>query len=191
MDIVEFFELSGGKWFSQRTSHHFAFKQSESGKSDLLIEVLLKTDPAVLQLCKQFEIDAALALCGARISCDGTMEWDQEKRTGSTILVPISDPDKPNEGQLLHGTGNAETAPMAGRYIMGRDDALTLIIDHERMYSEERLWFAGPNLRIRTSLLKQADGFSSASFCSEIRMGLSKPQSTSTDMAQAVTENKR
>jgi len=40
MDIQEFFELSAGKWFSHRTSHHLAFKQSESGKSDITIEML-------------------------------------------------------------------------------------------------------------------------------------------------------
>jgi len=54
---------------------------------------------------------------------------------------------------------------------MGDDDALTLMGESETLYSEERLWFASPNLRLRTSTIKQLDGFSTASFCSEIRMG--------------------
>lgn len=180
MDIVEFFQQSSGKWFSQRTSHHLAFKQSEGGKSELQIELLDKTDPAVIQLCEQYEMDPALALCGARVTWDGTMEWDSEKHEGSTVLVPIADPTNSNEGKLLREMGYAEKAPVAGRYVMGVDDALTLVTEYETMYSEERLWFASPNLRLRTSILKRFGGFSMATFCSEIRLGGAKPVSAAT-----------
>ncbi len=175
MDITEFFQQSSGKWFSQRTSHHLAFKQSESGKSDIRIEMLAIADPEVIKLCEQHEIDPALALCGARVIWDGTMEWDEEKHTGSTVLVPVADPENPKQGKLLRETGYAEKAPVAGRYVMGDDESLTLITEYETMYSEERLWFASPNLRLRTSILKRFGGFSMASFCSEIRMGVTKP----------------
>lgn len=174
MDITEFFQQSTGKWFSQRTSHHLAFKQSEGGKSDLIIEMLAKDDPEVLKLCEQYEVDPTHALCGARVSWNGTMEWDEEKHSGSTVLVPIADSTNPNEGKLLREMGYAEKAPVAGRYVMGSDDALTLITEYDTMYSEERLWFASPNLRLRTSILKRFGGFSMASFCSEIRMGGAK-----------------
>jgi hypothetical protein len=86
--------------------------------------------------------------------------------------VPVPDADKLNEGQLLREMGYAEKAPVAGRYVMGDDGALTLITDYETMYSEERLWFASPNLRLRTSILKRFGGFSMASLSSEIRMGV-------------------
>ncbi|MBW4690386.1 MAG: phycobiliprotein lyase [Lyngbya sp. HA4199-MV5] len=175
MDIVEFFQLSSGKWFSQRTSHHLTFKQTEGGQSELQIELLPKLDPDVIKLCEQYEMDPALALCGARVLWGGTMEWDKEKHTGNTVLVPIANPDKPNEGKLLREMDSAEKAPVAGRYIMGSDEALTLITEYETMYSEERLWFASPNLRLRTSILKQPGGFSMASFCSEIRKGVVTP----------------
>jgi hypothetical protein len=183
MDIVEFFQQSAGKWFSQRTSHHLAFKQSESGKSDIRIEMLPKDDPEVIKLCEQYEFESSLALCGARVSWDGTMEWDEGKHSGSTVLVPIADPDKPNEGKLLREMGYAEKAPVAGRYVMGSDEALTLITEYETMYSEERIWFASNNLRLRTSILKRFGGFSMASFCSEIRMGGTQPQAKDTDAA--------
>ncbi len=49
MDIQEFFELSAGKWFSHRTSHHLAFKQAEDGKSDITIEMMAKDDPEVIK----------------------------------------------------------------------------------------------------------------------------------------------
>ena len=181
MNIVEFFQQSAGKWFSQRTSHHLAFKQSESGKSDIVIEMLPSNDPEVVKLCEQYEIDPTLALCGARVTWNGTMEWDEEKHTGSTVLVPIADPENPKEGKLLREMGYAEKAPVAGRYRMGDDEALTLITEYESMYSEERLWFASPNLRLRTSILKRFGGFSMATFCSEIRMGGTQPQAQTAD----------
>lgn len=180
MDIMEFFQLSSGKWFSQRTSHHLAFRQSEAGKSQIVIELLSKADAAVIQLCQQYETDPALALCGARVTWDGSMEWDEEKHEGSTVLVAIADAENPATGKLLREVGYAEKAPVAGRYVMGSDDALTLITEYETMYSEERLWFASPNLRLRTSILKRFGGFSMASFCSEIRLGVTAPaESTS------------
>lgn len=181
MDIVEFFEQSAGKWFSQRTSHHLAFKQSESGKSNIQIEMLAKDAPEVIQLCQQYEIDPALALCGARVTWEGTMEWDEEKHEGSTVLVPVAESHHAKEGKLLREMGYAEKAPVAGRYVVGEDEALTLITEYETMYSEERLWFASPNLRLRTSILKRFGGFSMASFCSEIRMGGVKPPAENAD----------
>ena len=189
MDIQEFFEQSAGKWFSQRTSHHLAFKQAENGKSNITIEMLSADDSEVAKLCQQYDIDPRLALCGARVTWDGMMEWDgegnadKEQHKGSTVLVPVPDPDKPNEGQLLREMGYAEKAPVAGRYIMGSDDALTLITDYETMYSEERLWFASPNLRLRTSILKRFGGFSMASLSSEIRMGVTQAPKQTEDAA--------
>ncbi|NES93899.1 MAG: phycobiliprotein lyase [Desertifilum sp. SIO1I2] len=175
MDITEFFQQSSGKWFSQRTAHHLAFKQTESGQSNIEIAMLEANDPAIAKLCEQYQIDPALALCGARVTWNGTMDWDEEKHSGSTVLVPVADPDQPNEGKLLREVGYAEKVPVAGRYVMGDDGALTLITDYETMYSEERLWFASPNLRLRTSILKRFGGFSMASLCSEIRMGVTAP----------------
>jgi hypothetical protein len=171
MNIEEFFALSAGKWFSHRTSHHLAFKQSEDGKSDITIEMLAADHPEVVQLCQQYEINPQAASCGARVTWNGTMEWDEEKHTGSTVLVTIPDPHSPKEGKLLREMGYAEKAPVAGTYKMGDDDALTLVTEYETMWSEERLWFASPNLRMRVSILKRFGGFSMASFTSEIRTG--------------------
>ncbi len=184
MDIKEFFEQSAGKWFSQRSSHHLAFRQAENGKSNINIEMLVADAPEVIALCQQYDVDPALAICGARVTWDGTMDWDEEKHQGSTVLVPIADSDKSHEGRLLREMGYAEKAPVAGRYIMGSDEALTLITEYETMYSEERLWFASPNLRLRTSILKRFGGFSMASLCSEIRMGVTQPPKQAEDAAK-------
>lgn len=180
MDITEFFQQSCGKWISQRTSHHLAFNQSESGKSDIRIEMLPTDAPEVIKLCEQSNVDPALALCGTRVSWDGTMEWDAKTQTWSSVIVAIADADHPNQGKLLRDTSRAGKAPVAGRYVIGSDDALTLITEDDTLYSEERLWFASPNLRLRTSILKQVSGFSTASFCSEIRMGGVQPPAKAT-----------
>jgi len=189
MDITEFFQQSAGRWVSQRTNHHLALKQTESGKSSIEIEMLAKSDPDIVTICQQYDVDAALALCGVRITWDGMMEQDQRKRPGSTVIVPVAGFDCPNEGKLLRG--NVGKTAIAGRYIMAADDALTLIAEDETLYSEERIWFASPNLRLRTGILKRPDGFSSTSFCSEIRLGLTQPAvntanpSTASDPAPA------
>jgi hypothetical protein len=187
MNIEEFFELSAGKWFSHRTSHHLAFKQAEDGKSDIVIETLPADHPEVVKLCQQYEIDPNHASCGARVTWNGTMEWDEEKHTGSTVLATVPDEDNPSSGKLLREMGYAEKAPVAGTYKMGSDGALTLTTEYETMWSEERLWFASPNLRMRVSILKRFGGFSMASFTSEIRMGGTTPAAKSNAETNSVS----
>ena len=55
------------------------------------------------------------------------------------------------------------------------------------MWSEERLWFASPNLRMRVSVLKRFGGFSMASFTSEIRMGSTDASRMATEAANTAT----
>lgn len=186
MNIEEFFELSAGKWFSHRTSHHLAFKESEDGKSDIVIEMLDADHPEVIKLCEQYEIHPSSASCGARVTWNGTMEWDEEKHSGSTVLVTVPDTENPDEGKLLREMGYAEKAPVAGTYKMGNDGALMLITEYETMWSEERLWFASPNLRMRVSVLKRFGGFSMASFTSEIRMGATAASAKANAVANSV-----
>lgn len=174
MDIIEFFQQSAGKWFSQRSNHYLANPHLEAGKTDLWIEILASSDPAVIELCEQYRIEPSTALLGLHVKWDGTVGADQRKQAGSTVLVPIANPQNPKTGQLLQKTANQDS-PVTGRYILGNDDALTLITESPTMSVEERLWFESPNLRLRTSTIKRSDGFSLASFCSEIRMGVTQP----------------
>ncbi|BAY07034.1 phycobiliprotein lyase [Calothrix sp. NIES-2098] len=171
MNIEEFFELSAGKWFSHRTSHLLAVKQSEEGKSNIIIEMLAADDPEVIKLCQKYEVNPSSAACSVRVTGNGAIAGDKEKHSGSTVLVAVPDADNPNEGKLLQETNNAATVDIAGRYKIGSDDAVTLTIESETIWSEERIWFASPNLRMRASVMKHNDGFSMASFISEIRMG--------------------
>ena len=85
------------------------------------------------------------------------------------MLIIIPNFDDLNQGQLLQNRGNGNSPKISGRYIMGSDDVLMLTTESEGLYVEERFWYLIPNLRLRTSVVNRPQGFSLASFCSEIR----------------------
>ncbi len=170
MDIIEFFKLSAGEWFSQRTIHNLVSGELQAGKSEVNFEILEKTDPTLIKLCEQNQVDSsATELIGLKISWNGTTKKEQVKDLGSTMLILIPNSDDSNQGKLLQDRGNGNSEKISGRYIMGSDDVLTLITESEGLYAEERFWYLIPNLRLRTSVVKRPQGFALASFCSEIR----------------------
>jgi CpeS-like protein len=174
MDVQEFFELSAGKWFSQKTSHHLTLKQSEQGKSDLAIETLPNNDPQILQLCQQAGIDPSLTWGGTKYTWKGTTHWDTQQQSqanqqGSSIVVAIPDPGSTNSGRLFQAIGGATSSPVIAQYSLGDDDAITLTIDNNDTHSEERIWFESPNVRVRTTIVTRANGDNIATFYSEIR----------------------
>ncbi len=170
MDIIEFFKLSVGEWFSQRTIHNLVSGELQAGKSEVNFEILEKTDPTIIKLCEQHQVDPSVTeLIGVKIKWNGTTNKEQVKDAGSTMLILIPNSDDPNQGRLLQDRGNGNSNQFNGRYIMGSDDVLTLITESEGLYAEERFWYLIPNLRLRTSVVKKPLGFTLASFCSEIR----------------------
>jgi hypothetical protein len=170
MNIIEFFDLSAGKWFSQRTVHHLASGKLQAGKSNLIIETLSGDDASVIQLCQQYDSDPGLAWGGLRLSWDGTVDSNPKKQMGSTMLVAVRSPEKDREGLLLQNRKDLNNTTLTGRYILGDDEVLTLITETEAFYAEERFWYLMPNLRLRTSMVQRKDGLNQAAFCSEIRL---------------------
>ncbi|MGL5133501.1 MAG: phycobiliprotein lyase, partial [Planktothrix sp.] len=154
MNIIEFFELSAGKWFSQRTLHNLKSGQLQAGKSNLIIESLPQTDAKVIQLCQQHHIDPTTISGGFCSTWDGTTEGNSNQQKGSAILVPIINPDHPQTGQLLQTQGDNPHQSLSGRYNLGEDEVLTVITETPNLYVEERLWYLMPNLRLRTSIVK-------------------------------------
>lgn len=169
MEIAEFLELCAGKWFSLRTSYHLDRAQVENSKSDLSVERLSQDCPEIIALCQQSNIDASEVLGGTKTLWDNSVDWGKPKQVGSAILILVPDRDRPQTGKLVHAVGTPAKTPISGRYNLGNDEALTFIVEEEKFYLEERLWYASPNLRMRTSLIKQANGFSKTAFYSEIR----------------------
>ncbi|NET33167.1 MAG: phycobiliprotein lyase [Cyanothece sp. SIO1E1] len=175
MDVMAFFQLSAGRWRSQRTTHHLAFKSSETGEFEIQVEALAAEHPQVVEICQLHEVDPGLAVGGAYVRWQGEMAWDKkddndDNHDGSTIFALIPDAEQARQGTLLRDRGYAEIVPVAGRYHMNDEDALVLTTEYETMSSVERFWFASPSLRLRTSTVKRFGGFTTATFCTEIRM---------------------
>jgi CpeS-like protein len=173
MDVVEFFERSAGRWRSQRTTHHLAFRRAEVGDSEIAVVFLTAADPEVEALCRFHEVDPKLAVGGSRVTWQGTMSWDRDTEgghEGKTVFAIVPDPDNPRQGRLLRELGYAEIVPVVGRFHMDEADGLILTTEYETMSSIERFWFVNPQLRLRTSTVKRFGGFSTASFCSEAQM---------------------
>ena len=172
MNVMEFFQQSAGQWQSQRTTHHLPFRRAELGGSNISVEALPADNEKVVEICKLHDVDPSLAVGGAFVEWNGEMAWDrdEENHQGSTIFALIPDEDNPQKGRLLRERGYAEIVPVIGRYEMDSEDGLLLTTDYETMSSVERFWFAGPDLRLRTSVVKRFGGLSTASFCAESRV---------------------
>jgi hypothetical protein len=181
-DVMDFFRASEGCWSSQRNSHHLAMRRSEGGRSEITITCLAPGDPRVVEICHLHKFDPALNIGGALVEWTGTVDFDNDPHDGRAIMVPVPDAPGSPEGSMLRDIGYAELDPVAGRYRMGDDGALTLITTYSETESEERFWFASPNLRLRASVLKRWGGFSMATFSSEIRK--SKPTTESANQAK-------
>jgi CpeS-like protein len=172
MDAMEFFHSSAGEWRSHRTTHHLAFRQAEMGDSNIEVIALGADDARVAEICEMHEVDPIRAAGGAFVTWHGSMAWDKddENHKGSTVFAIVPDPENPRQGLMLRERGYAEIVPVAGRFEMDDEDGLLLITEYETMSSIERFWFANPNVRMRTSTVKRFGGFSTSTFCTEIRV---------------------
>jgi hypothetical protein len=181
MDVMDFFRLSAGQWQSQRTTHHLPFRRAELGGSTIAVEALEQGHPSVVEICQLHGVDPALAVGGALVTWEGSMAWDREdeNHAGNTVFALVPDRDRPSQGQLLRERGYAEIVPVIGRYEVDGDQGLVLTTEYETMSSVERFWFANPNLRLRTSVVKRFGGFNTASFCAETRISAPTPPAES------------
>ncbi|WP_017326213.1 phycobiliprotein lyase [Synechococcus sp. PCC 7336] len=172
MDIHQFVQLSLGQWRSQRSAHHLIFQHFEEVRSVIDIEPVSATAPEVIALCQSYKIDTKTIAQPFRMSWEGESDWDEdEELSGSTVLVPVPDPDNPKQGKLLRDRGYAETVPAAALFSISEDGTFTLVSQYDRASAEERIWFATPQLRFRVASIKTSDGTGvlTASFSSEIR----------------------
>lgn len=172
MNAMEFFQHSTGKWRSQRTTHHLAFKRTESGESEIYVEALSASDPRIIEICQMHEHDPATAVGGAYVSWQGSMGWDKsdENHEGTTVFALVPSDATGHQGILLRERGYAEIVPVAGQYEMDDQNCLVLTTDYDSMSAVERFSFPSNDLRMRTSTVKRFGGFSTATFCTEFRV---------------------
>lgn len=169
MDIKEFLALSEGRWFSQRTSYHLNDGKTENSKADLAIELISENDRDLLALCQNNKIELNGELKATKISWDNSVDWGKPKQQGSIELVLIPDTGDAKTGKLISDLATPGKSGKVGRFALGNDETLTLIIENGDSYFEERQWFASPNLRLRTTLHKNGNGVELTCFYSEIR----------------------
>ena len=170
MDIKGFFEQSCGKWFSQRTNQHLTYAQTEWGKSDVWISMLAADDVSVTQVCEQHGVNATEALFGIAVRWEGFMGKDPNKLSGQTVLVPVAE-ESEAKGKLLRHTTLPQSLLAIAQYTLDAEDVLTLITAQSDVHVRERIWFARPNLRLRSSLLKRPNDVDTTTFYPEIRAG--------------------
>ncbi len=169
MTILDFFEKSTGRWAVQRTTHHLAFKMSEAGESEVIIQSLVSAEAQVETVCQMHGFTRAQAMGGAHFSWGGTVEFDTKNHVGETTLVAIPDPMDCSRGQILRDKGYAQEIPAIGTYHLSDEDVLTVITPYEGTEAEEKVWFVTPNCRVRVSLVRVRNGVTTMTFCSEIR----------------------
>jgi len=168
MDIQAFIQQSCGKWFTQRTCHQIGHLSSDAQSAQLCMEKLSLEDKVVLELCKVAKIEPTLAQCAAKITWQGQGFQVQPQETGELLMIAIS--QAPDQGEILQRVGSAPF--MRLNFKIDDNQRLTLTGTQDQWHLEERVWFASPNLRLRISLLKQANQLYQATWYSEVRMGV-------------------
>lgn len=171
MDINKFLEQTEGKWFSQRTTYNLLTKESpvENSKADLTINILPPDNPEITNFCQQNSFNPDLILGGIASSWDNSVDWGKPKQQGSSMLALLRDENNQQIGKIFRFINKPEKRVIIGNYILGNDDALTLILQENNYHIEERIWFASPNLRLRTTISKNNDKCTITSFYSEIK----------------------
>jgi hypothetical protein len=186
-DALSFFRLSCGRWMSQRSQHHLLHRRAEAGASFIVVEELFKGDERLADIATRNGEDVSRIVGGCWVRWSGSMAWDRagESHEDQTMFGLIPSDDAGRQGLLLRDRGYAEKAPVAGQFRMDDENGLILTTDYEMMSSLERFWFAGPNLRLRTSTVQGLSN--NASFCMETRQLDDSPAKTSR-LAAAATE---
>lgn len=184
MTMMEFFGKSEGVWFSQRSVHRFDSAGDESGESNLIIKVLHKEDPKVLQVCQEQGTDPKLVSGGASFQWQGNLSEKDPDPNYEAILVDIPHPQNPRFGKFLRNRGYVEGIPVVGVYQFADDGVLTIETEYERNQGQERCWFITDNFRVRVSTVKMVNGVNLMTYCSERRC-------VSPDALEALIEQNR
>jgi hypothetical protein len=186
-DALSFFRLSCGRWTSQRSQHHLLHRRAEAGASFIVVEKLHKGDARLAEIAQRNNESVERIVGGCWVRWSGSMAWDRagESHEDQTMFGLIPSDDAGRSGLLLRDRGYAEKAPVAGQFHMDAENGLILTTDYEMMSSLERFWFAGPNLRLRTSTVQGLSN--NASFCMETRMLDTAPPAASANAEPAKT----
>lgn len=168
--MMDFFRKSEGVWYSKRTVHHFDTSGVEqSGDSNIIIQVLDKDDPRIIEVCKAQNVDPDLAVGGATFLWQDNLDELNPDSKWAAILVDIPDKDDKTRGRFLRNRGYVEGIPVVCQYSFAPDGVLTIVTEYEKNQGIERCWFVTDDFRVRVSTVKMMNGVNLMTYCSERR----------------------
>jgi hypothetical protein len=151
-DPKSFLAANLGRWLCQRTSYDLETSSDLAGRLEITSQWLDPSDPSSPYP------DPAGVVGGLITTWQGTL---LKPYNGKLILALRED----GEARISQG-GQVQT----GCYQF-QGGLFILCATHGETMTEERIWFGGTNLRMRTITLTRQGGFSKVSFFSEIRAG--------------------
>lgn len=167
--MMEFFRKSEGKWYTERSVHHFDIVSDESGESNLIVKVIEQNDPRVKEVCEAQKIDPALAKGGGSFSWQDNLEEKEPNPNYAAILIDVPDDETGRSGKLIRNKGYVDGLPVISRYWFGEDGILTINTDYDNNQGQERCWFLTDDFRVRVSTVQMLNGVSLMAYCSERR----------------------
>jgi hypothetical protein len=169
MTMMEFFRKSAGTWFTQRSVHHFDMVGDQSGESNLTIEVIQRSDPKVIEVCKQQNIEPQQAMGGASFIWQDNQDDRDPNPDSAAIIVDVPNEDNAAAGKLIRDRGYIERMPVVSRYWFAQDGTLTIDTEYENNQGQERCWFLTDDFRVRVSTVRALNGVYLMTYCSERR----------------------
>lgn len=169
MTMMDFFRKSEGVWYSTRTVHHFDSVSDESGESNLMVTVLEKDDPRVIEVCQAQNVDPTKVSGGASFSWLDNMNSEEPNPNYAAVLVDVPNSDDSRQGKFLRNKGYVEGIPVIGIYRFDENGVLTIDTEYERNQGQERSWFVTNDFRIRVMTVKMMNGVNQMAYCSERR----------------------
>jgi CpeS-like protein len=169
MTMMDFFHKSAGTWFTQRSVHHFDLVADESGESNLIVQIVAKTDPRVETACLDQGFDPDRAQGGASFSWQDNLDDKQPHPDYAAVLIDIPDDASGRTGKLIRDRGYVEKIPVISRYWFGQDGILTIDTDYDNNQGQERCWFITDDFRVRINTVRMVNGVNLMAYCSERR----------------------
>ena len=177
MNIQGFFQLSCGRWFTQRTCHQLG-QATSSAQTALMTSELLDLDSTEVKTLGE-TVDLQRALCAMKVSWQeqgfpsqastSQSSTSQSSTQGTLVMVPLATPKGDDQGQIIQQLDSGVIHRL--KFHLDSEQKLILTGDLNHSTLEEHIWFASTNLRLRMTLLKQANQLLQANWYSEVRMG--------------------
>jgi len=167
MNINTFIDKITGSWFSQRTTYNINQEEVDNSKANLTINLLDINAPEVKEKISQKSLNVDDNVIGISEIWDTSPDWGKPKKQGQSFILLAKNEDDLTKGDFWRFLSNNEV--LEGKYILAEDESLTLTIEKDDQYIEERIWFANDNLRLRNTVVKNDGTVVQTCFYSEIK----------------------